>query len=296
MLGMVFDRASKADYNSWEDLGNPGWGWDGLFPYFKKVLSVPVFSLTIIHLESALTESIFTHHRAHHLVYLPTRVQPSMGTRGIQAHTVQVQDPFGPPSRHSSGLPAVSGSSEHPCYINSCTYLLILNHMIEPAWDAWGDLNVTTLKEHALGNAVGRYWVPASQNPFNQTRSYARYGYYDTIRTRPNYHLLVGHRAEKLVFSSQSTAKSLKKVVGIIISERFSPDKKFSVKVIKETVLAAGAIHTPQILQISGIGPKNILEAAGIEVEINLSGVGQNLQDHPQASLSCKCERTSAYF
>jgi choline dehydrogenase-like flavoprotein len=33
---MVFDRGAKVDYDVWEELGNPGWGWDGLFPYFKK--------------------------------------------------------------------------------------------------------------------------------------------------------------------------------------------------------------------------------------------------------------------
>lgn len=35
--GMFFDRGSAADYNLWEELGNPGWGWDDLLPYFKKV-------------------------------------------------------------------------------------------------------------------------------------------------------------------------------------------------------------------------------------------------------------------
>lgn len=34
--GMQLDRASAADYDSWEQLGNPGWGWKGLLPYFKK--------------------------------------------------------------------------------------------------------------------------------------------------------------------------------------------------------------------------------------------------------------------
>lgn len=33
---MVFDRGSKADFDRWESLGNDGWGWDGLLPYFKK--------------------------------------------------------------------------------------------------------------------------------------------------------------------------------------------------------------------------------------------------------------------
>lgn len=34
--GMVYDRGSAADYDAWESLGNKGWGWKGLLPYFKK--------------------------------------------------------------------------------------------------------------------------------------------------------------------------------------------------------------------------------------------------------------------
>lgn len=36
MNGMVFNHGSKADYDRWEKLGNPGWNFDGLLPYFKK--------------------------------------------------------------------------------------------------------------------------------------------------------------------------------------------------------------------------------------------------------------------
>jgi choline dehydrogenase-like flavoprotein len=35
--GMSFDRGSRGDYDAWEQLGNPGWGWDDLQPYFRKV-------------------------------------------------------------------------------------------------------------------------------------------------------------------------------------------------------------------------------------------------------------------
>jgi choline dehydrogenase-like flavoprotein len=35
--GMFFARGSAGDYDAWENLGNPGWGWEGLLPYFKKV-------------------------------------------------------------------------------------------------------------------------------------------------------------------------------------------------------------------------------------------------------------------
>jgi choline dehydrogenase-like flavoprotein len=37
--GMFFNRGSKDDYDAWEKLGNPGWAWDDLLPYFKKVSS-----------------------------------------------------------------------------------------------------------------------------------------------------------------------------------------------------------------------------------------------------------------
>lgn len=37
---MVFDRGSTSDFDRWSELGNDGWGWDDLFPYFKKVSEV----------------------------------------------------------------------------------------------------------------------------------------------------------------------------------------------------------------------------------------------------------------
>lgn len=54
-----------------------------------------------------------------------------------------------------------------------------------------------------------------------------------------------------------------------------------AVKVKKEVILAAGAVHTPQILQLSGIGDKELLQRLGLSVLIDLPGVGQNYQDHP---------------
>lgn len=54
------------------------------------------------------------------------------------------------------------------------------------------------------------------------------------------------------------------------------------VTAVKEIVSCAGAIGTPQILQLSGIGPKALLEQHGIEVKLDSPGVGQNLQDHLQ--------------
>jgi len=145
-------------------------------------------------------------------------------------------------------------------------------------------MNITGPREHGFGDAMGRFWIPASQHPVNQTRSYARFGYYDPIKERPNYHLLIGHKVEKLILSQGMS------VQGVVFHERDHPGENFTVKVTRETILAAGAVHTPQILQLSGIGPKAVLKAAGVEVRMDLPGVGQNFQDHPQAKVLCNCE------
>ncbi|HEY8027221.1 MAG TPA: GMC family oxidoreductase N-terminal domain-containing protein [Burkholderiaceae bacterium] len=56
----------------------------------------------------------------------------------------------------------------------------------------------------------------------------------------------------------------------------------------RETLLAAGAIGSPQILQLSGIGPAELLQKHAIPVQVNLPGVGENLQDHLQLRMAFK--------
>lgn len=60
----------------------------------------------------------------------------------------------------------------------------------------------------------------------------------------------------------------------------------------QEVILCAGAIGSPQILQLSGIGPAALLEALGVDVKVNLPGVGENLQDHLQIRSVFKVQGT----
>ena len=48
----------------------------------------------------------------------------------------------------------------------------------------------------------------------------------------------------------------------------------------KEVILTGGAVGSPQMLMLSGVGPQNVLKAAGVDVNLALPGVGQHLQDH----------------
>lgn len=63
-----------------------------------------------------------------------------------------------------------------------------------------------------------------------------------------------------------------------------------TVKIGKEVILAAGAIHSPQILQLSGIGDDDLLESFGIKTIVDLPGVGKNFQDHPTLYSVFNCE------
>ncbi|XMA10912.1 hypothetical protein WAI453_003703 [Rhynchosporium graminicola] len=123
------------------------------------------------------------------------------------------------------------------------------------------------------GNAGsnGLFWWPNTMNPRTYTRSYARTGHWDNI-SRSNYHLLTGAKVTKILLNGQVT-------VGVsFLSVNGSEFGR--ARALKEVILAAGAIHTPQILQLSGIGPKDLLRRAGVPVKVDLPGVGANFQDH----------------
>lgn len=130
----------------------------------------------------------------------------------------------------------------------------------------------------------GLYWFTTSMDPVNFNRSYARTGHWDGL-DRENYQLLPATKVNKIVFDGD-------RAVGVQIHPRDHRDNTQVVKARKEVILAAGAIHTPQVLQLSGIGPRKLLKAADIEVKVDLPGVGANFQDHhyiPGVRFSCKC-------
>jgi choline dehydrogenase len=64
---------------------------------------------------------------------------------------------------------------------------------------------------------------------------------------------------------------------------------EITVRARREVLLAAGAIGSPQVLQLSGIGPAGVLKSAGLEVAHDLPGVGENLQDHFQVRFVYEC-------
>jgi Choline dehydrogenase and related flavoproteins len=68
-------------------------------------------------------------------------------------------------------------------------------------------------------------------------------------------------------------------------AEFFSQGESYEVKTKKEVILSAGVVHSPQILELSGIGGRDLLTKHGIEVLVDNPAVGENLQDHTAVPL-----------
>ncbi|KAK6076424.1 GMC oxidoreductase [Seiridium cupressi] len=139
------------------------------------------------------------------------------------------------------------------------------------------ELDVPFIAEHSEGNSVGQYWTGADINPVNKTRSSSLYGYYDTVSNRPNLKLLTLHQAIEILFASNSSSLVATGVKALDRSTNTTVE--FTAK--KEVILAAGAVWTPHLLQLSGIGPEAVLEAAGVATKLDMPAVGSNFQDHP---------------
>lgn len=229
--GMAFDRASAADYDAWEQLGNIGWNWASLLTYFKK-------------------STTFT--------------PPS------QAHAEEFNITYDASYWGTNG--PVQASFPHFEYEDT-----------KKIWTAFRAENVPTPREHAAGLGVGAFWTPTSLQPDTQTRSSAKNAYYDPVKGRSNLVLSTGKRVNEVLFD-QSLGMLAPKATGVqYVSHTDGSVGKVYAK--REVILAAGSIFTPQLLQLSGIGPRDVLQAAGVQVKRDLSAVGANMQDHPNANV-----------
>ena len=91
-------------------------------------------------------------------------------------------------------------------------------------------------------------------------------------RNRPNLAVWTEAHVEKLLLDG-------KRCTGVVLRRR---GQRIEARAEREVILSAGAIGSPQILQLSGIGPADLLKRHGIDVIHDLPGVGENLQDHLQ--------------
>lgn len=96
-------------------------------------------------------------------------------------------------------------------------------------------------------------------------------------RNRHNLRIWTQSNVERLILANEASGR--KRCIGVMVERH---GQRVEVGARGEVILSAGAIGSPQILQLSGIGPAALLKRHGVEVEHDLPGVGENLQDHLQ--------------
>lgn len=105
------------------------------------------------------------------------------------------------------------------------------------------------------------------------------------IRHRPNLEVWTGAQVEKLELGVGPNGARC--CTGVLLSRA---GRSMVVRVRREAILSAGAIGSPHVLQLSGIGPAALLRRTGVDVAHDLPGVGENLQDHLQIRAVFKIE------
>lgn len=148
------------------------------------------------------------------------------------------------------------------------------SHPIRAAWaEAFESNGYSMANDPFLNASVGGFSSLASIHPENNERSYAVPAYYTPIKHRENLQVLTNAVVEKILFDDSQ----LPKAIGV----QYTHNKETkTATVAKEVILAAGALQSPKLLELSGIGNAHLLERHGVTVVENLPQVGENLHDH----------------
>jgi choline dehydrogenase len=203
--GMLYIRGHARDYDIWRQLGNEGWSYDEVMPYFKR---------------SEKNEN-------------------------------------GPSDFHGGdGELGVS----NPVFKNNPLHQAFLDAGVEAGYPYNEDLN----------GANQEGFGPAQQTIWNGKRESTGQSFIKPIKNRKNLVITTHSVSNKLIFKGSTC-------VGI---EYIKNKKIHSAYAECEVLICGGAINSPQLLQLSGIGKGDYIKKWGLDVVSDLPGVGENLQDH----------------
>jgi choline dehydrogenase len=214
--GLLYVRGQAEDFDHWRQLGNVGWSYEDVLPYFKRA------------------------------------------ERRVGDGDDAVRGRSGPLTVCDLGEP---NNALNLAYIAAAEAAGIPRN---------ADYN------GRVQEGVGLYQVTAR----NGRRCSTAVAYLKPARKRPNLRVITGAHAERVLFAGKRT-------VGV--NFRQGGELK-TARATREVILCGGAVNSPQLLMLSGVGPAEHLQSLGIDVAYDLPGVGQNLQDHFQARFVYKCK------
>ena len=204
--GMIYMRGQARDYDLWRQMGNPGWGWDDVLPYFRRS------------------------------------------------------------ERYHGGADDVHGDQGELIVERQRLSWPILDAVA----DAAAELGIPRTADFNRGDNEGVGYFPVTQR--RGLRWNARKAFLDPAKSRDNLRIVTGAEVARVTLDGR-------RATGVVFRRGRS---SWRAEAGAEVILAAGAIGTPKLMELSGIGRAEVLAAAGIAVRHELAGVGENLADHLQ--------------
>ena len=212
--GMIYMRGQANDYDGWRDMGNTGWGWKDVLPYFKK------------------SEDYYA----------------------------------GADDFHGSG-------GEWRVEKQRLSW-----EVLDAYRDAAQQAGIDKIEDFNRGNNEGSSYFRVNQK--NGWRWNTSKGFLRPVLKRTNLKVITQAQVQRVIFDDQ-------RACGV---EVMLKGKAVTYRTNGEVILSAGAIGSPQILELSGIGNPNYLRKAGIDVVYQSNEVGENLQDHLQLRVAFQVE------
>ena len=206
--GLLYIRGQRQDYDHWRQLGNAGWSFEDILPYFMKS------------------------------------------------------------EDQQNGADEFHGTGNELAVQNMRAKRDICEALINAA----GELGVQRNADFNGAEQEGAGYF--QQTARNGLRCSTARAFLNPVKNRPNLDIVTHALVDKVLIENTRT-------IGIATSIK-GDQRRYHLRPGGEVILSAGAIGSPQILQLSGIGPGALLQNFGIEVVKNLDGVGANLQDHLQ--------------
>jgi len=213
--GLIFVRGQREDYNHWAQLGNAGWDWNSVLPYFMK-------------------------------------------------------------SEHNSRGASATHSDKGPLWSSDIGGK---HELMEAIIRGANELGVPRNDDFNSGDQEGvGYYQLFTHNGWRISSAVA---YLKPARDRANLRIETDAHTTGVILEGRR-AVGVRYIQNGVVREA---------RAAREVILSAGSLQSPQILQLSGIGPAPLLQRHGIGVVHNLPGVGQNLQDHLQLRLMYKVSK-----
>nr|CAD7425103.1 unnamed protein product [Timema monikensis] len=211
MNGMMYIRGSRRDFDDWAAMGNPGWSYQDVLPYFMKS-------------EDNLQAN-----------------QMDPGYHGVGGYMTVTQFPYHPP----------------------------LSQALLQAGREMG------YQVRDLNGAIHTGFAIAQTTSRNGSRLSLAKAFLRPVKHRSNLHIMLNTTVTRVLIN-----ETTKEAYGVEILRGGVPGNTETVLALNEVIISGGAVNSPQILLLSGIGPKSDLEQVGVKVVHDLPGVGRNLHNH----------------